>query len=148
MDAPSQFAVVPQGAFRFCRYSVAALAWLAFALKLKLLLWVVFAILALSALLTIRRAPLVMLYTWTFGRLFSSPGERLNVSAMRFAHTLGSVLVLVCLLFLHVLDERVGWGLTLCFCVIKTISAIGLCPAYKLYGCATSGTCCAFMKKE
>jgi hypothetical protein len=148
MESQSQSATVPRAAFFFCRYTVALLAWMAFLLKSRLLLVFVFAILVLSALLTIRRAPLIVLYTKTIERLFPSPGEELSVKGMRFAHTLGSVLAFICLLFLYVLNERIGWGLTFLFCVIKTISAFGLCPAYKLHGCMTSGSCCAFLKKQ
>jgi hypothetical protein len=143
-----QSAPVPKAAFFFCRYAMAALAWLAFLLKLKLLMVLVFLLLGLSALLTIRRAPLIVLYTATLHRLFPSPIEELNVKGMRFAHTLGAGLAFVCLLFLYGLSERAGWGLTLLFCLMKTISAFGLCPAYKLHGCMTSGTCCAFLKKH
>jgi hypothetical protein len=143
-----QTAAVPKAAFFFCRYTMAALAWLAFLLKLKWLMVVVFLLLGLSALLTVRRAPLILLYTATLHRLFPSPTEELSVKSMRFAHTLGAVLAFVCLLFLYGLSERAGWGLTLLFCLLKTLSAFGLCPAYKLHGCMTSGTCCAFLKKN
>jgi hypothetical protein len=148
MDNSYQTAAVPKAAFFFCRYSMALMAWLAFLLKAKSLMVAVFVILALSALLTIRRAPLIVLYTWTLNRLFPSPAEELSVRSMRFAHTLGAVLALICLLFLYLLNERTGWGLTLLFCLIKSLSAFGLCPAYKLHGCMTSGTCCAFLKKN
>ena len=145
MENQSQSATVPKAAFFFCRYSIAALAWLAWGFELKLLMVFIFVILALSAGLTIRRAPLVLLYTHTLHRLFPSAMEELSVSGMRFAHTLGSIFAGVCLVLLYSV-EWVGWRFTLLFCILKTISAFGLCPAYKLHRCMTSGSCCAFLK--
>jgi hypothetical protein len=147
-DTSTEYAAVPQAAFFFCRYSIAVLVWVAFFLKAKALLAAVFVILVLSALLTIRRAPLIVLYTQTIHRLFPSREEELRVRSMRFAHTLGAALAFICLLFLYGLSEPIGWGLTLFLCVIKTISALGLCPAYKLHACITGGSCCAFLKKS
>jgi hypothetical protein len=141
-------ATVSSAAFFFCRYSIAALAWASWLLKAKPLVALVFALLALSAVLTVRRAPLVLLYTHTLNRIFPSPQELLSIKGMRFAHTLGAALALVCLLFLYGIDEPIGWRLTLLFCVVKTVSAFGLCPAYKLHGCMTSGSCCAFLKRR
>jgi hypothetical protein len=147
MENQCQSATVPKAAFFFCRYSMAVLAWLAWACELKPLLIFIFVILVLSALLTIRRAPLVLLYTHTLHRLFPSPLEELSVSSMRFAHTLGSIFAGVCLLLIYT-DAWVGWRFTLLFCIMKTISALGLCPAYKLHRCMTSGSCCAFLKQR
>jgi len=147
MENQCQSATVPKAAFFFCRYSLAALAWVAWCFELRLLMVFIFVILALSALLTIRRAPLILLYTHTLHRLFPSSMEELSVSGMRFAHILGSVFAGICLVFLY-LDERAGWRITLLFCIMKTISALGLCPAYKLHRCMTSGSCCAFLKQR
>lgn len=139
---------VSSAAFAFCRYTVAAMLWAAFFLKLRWLVAATFAILALSALLGIRRAPLVALYSFTLNRWFPSKNIELDANGMRFAHILGSVFSGACVLVLYLVDERVGWGLTFLLCILKTVSAVGLCPAYKLYGCMTSGTCCSFLRKK
>jgi hypothetical protein len=139
---------ISKGAFIFCRYSMAVLVWLAFILRIKILVAVLCGLLVLSALLTVRRAPLVWLYTVTINRLFPSPDEWLSVAGMRVAHTMGAIFAALCLVFLYKISEPVGWWLTLAYCVVKTISAIWACPVYKLYACMKSGNCCTFLKRK
>lgn len=139
---------IPKGAFIFCRYTMALLIWLAFLLKLKSLVVVLFGLLVLSALLTVRRSPLVWLYTQTLNRLILSPDEFLSVGGMRVAHSMGATFAALCLLFLYGGNERAGWWLTLAYCVVKSISAIWACPVYKLYACMKSGNCCTFLKRK
>jgi hypothetical protein len=142
-------AKVPRVAFAFCRYTVMLIVWLGLLFKIKALIVAAFAVLALSAALGIRRAPLVALWTYTIHRRWPSVEQELSVSGMRFAHILGAALGLACLVFLYGFNERVGWGLTLLFAVMKTVSALGLCPAYKLHGCVLSGgTCCSFLRRK
>lgn len=145
---PLDQAPVPKGAFIFCRYTMALLIWLAFLLKLKILVAVLFVLLALSALLTIRRAPLIWLYTVTMQRIFKTKDEFLSVAGMRVAHTMGACFALLCLAFLYGGHEKAGWGLTLAYCLVKTVSAIWACPVYKLYACMKSGNCCTFLKRK
>jgi hypothetical protein len=139
---------IPKAAFVFCRYTMAALIWLAFLLKIKVLVAVVFVLLVASAVLSIRRAPLVWIYTQTIHRVAKSADEFLSLNGMRIAHSMGAMFAAICLLFLYVLNERIGWALTLVYCVVKTISAIWACPVYKLYACMKSGNCCTFLKKK
>lgn len=133
---------VQQNAFVFCRYSVAILIWLALLFQSVYVLAVVLLILALSALVKVHRAPMVLLYTHTFGRFIASKDVVLDVRAMRFAHTLGAVLALVSV-SLVLRESPFAWWFVAGFALLKTMSALGFCPAYKLYGCATSGGCCA-----
>ncbi len=145
-----QFVKVPKASFNFCRYAIALLVWATFILKIKWLLFVVFFLMILSALFTVKWAPLILLYSNTIGRFFKSGDEFLSVSSMRFAHSLCSTLSVVCLLVLYFGNEFVGWILVGMFAILKTISAIGLCPAAKLYSCATNkgGSCCSFLRKK
>jgi len=138
---------VSKSAFAFCRYSIAILVWLSLILKIKWLLVVVFLVLALSAILKIEKAPFILLYKYTIGKIVKSKEEILNENAMRFAHTMGTVLSLICLLFLYFVNVDLGWIFVLVFAVLKTISALGVCPASKLYECMGNKTCCAFAKK-
>jgi len=138
--------VVPAHAFVFCRYSVAILIWCAWLLRSVWLLAAVALILALSALLKVGRAPMIVLYSQTIGRLVKSPDEVLEENAMRFAHTLGTTFALLCLGSIWV-DAIFGWRLTVLFAVLKTVSALGFCPASKLFTCATNTTCCPVTKK-
>jgi len=138
---------VSKAAFAFCRYTIAILVWLALFLKNKPLVLLVFAILALSAILKIKRAPLILLYTYTINKIFPSKTEILEEKAMRFAHTLGTILALICIIFLYLINEKVGWIIVLIFAILKTISAFGYCPASKMYSCMMSGGCCALTKR-
>lgn len=138
---------VSSGAFAFCRWSMAIILWAAFILKIKVLVVAALVILILSAILTVKWAPLVVLYTYTIDRLLPSRQTDLGVAGMRFAHGMGSLLGFAAVAFLY-LNEPVGWGIVLAFCLLKTVSAAGFCPASRLYECMTSGTCCAFLRKN
>lgn len=139
---------IPKAAFAFCRYTMAALLWLAFILKEEILVVVVFVVLVLSAVLSIRRAPLVWLYTVTVHRVLPSADESLSASGMRMAHSLGACFAAVCLVLLYGVSKPIGWRVVLVYCLVKTISAIWACPVYKLYACMKSGNCCTFLKRQ
>lgn len=138
---------IQRNAFVFCRYSVALLIWLALILQDIYVLVAAFVILALSAALKVHRAPLVWLYTQTLGRVIASKEVVLDVSAMRFAHTAGAVLALTCIILVY-RDIPGAWIVVAGFAALKTLSAVGLCPAYKLYGCMMEGGCCALTGKK
>ena len=137
---------VPAHAFVFCRYSIAGLIWLAWGLHSVGVLAVAGVLLAWSALAKVGRAPLILLYTHTLLHLRSSPEEVLDETAMRFAHTMGTALAGACLGAIA-LSPRIGWRLTVLFALLKTISALGFCPASKLFTCATNTTCCPLTKR-
>lgn len=139
---------VQNNAYLFCRYSVAVLVWAALFLQSLWLLVASFVILALSAALKVRRAPMVWLYTQTLGRFIPSRDVILDVSAMRFAHTLGAVIALVAIALVS-MESPGAWYFVLAFAVLKTVSAVGFCPASKLYGCVVKGGgCCAITGKK
>lgn len=138
---------VPRPAFAFCRFSLTVLLWLAFALRQPWLVLAVFVILALSALLKVHRSPMIVLYSQTILRL--RPTERfefLDVAAMRFAHSMGAVLALATWLALRFTPGAGHWML-LGFCLLKTVSACGFCPASKLFVCLRKGGCCALTRR-
>lgn len=143
MDA----AIVQRNAFVFCRYSLAVLVWVALLFQSAWVLGAVFVILALSAALKVQNSPMVRLYTSTFGRVVPSEEVILGVNAMRFAHTSGAVLALVGLILIAA-GSPLAWPFVAVFAVLKTTSALGWCPAYKLYGCMASGGCCALTGKR
>ena len=137
---------VPTAAFVFCRYTIAILIWIALILKIKWIIVLVFFILLFSAILKVRKAPMILLYSYTINKIFPSKSELLDEKAMRFAHTLGSILALLSIVFLYFVNEKVGWIIVIVFAILKSISALGFCPASKLYSCATSGGCCALWR--
>lgn len=138
---------IQENAFIFCRYTIAILIWIALFLKSVWILVVVLIILVLSALLKVQKAPMVFIYTNTLGRLIKSKDVILDERAMQFAHTMGTVLAIISLTILY-FNGPIGWIFVAIFAVLKTISAFGLCPAYKLFGCMASGGCCALTKDD
>lgn len=138
---------VQNNAFVFCRYTIAALIWIALLMRSLPLLVVVAALLLLSAALKVNRAPLVWLWTNTLGRVMPGGSTVLDVHAMRFAHTVGSVMALISIV-LVVWHSPAAWWFVLLFAALKTTSALGFCPAYKIYGCALKGGCCAITAKR
>ncbi|MCP4219076.1 MAG: DUF4395 domain-containing protein [bacterium] len=143
----SEEVFVSIAAFRFCRYSVAVMVWLCFVLRQELIMAAVFILLAASAVLTIRHAPLIRIYDWTFGRIPALKGKDivLQVDAMRFAHILGALLSAGCLVFLYT-GTRYAWQIVLVFALLKSVSAMGFCPGDKIFRCIGSGGCCSFTR--
>ncbi|OGS28213.1 MAG: hypothetical protein A2297_01890 [Elusimicrobia bacterium RIFOXYB2_FULL_48_7] len=139
---------VPKASFNFCRITLAVIFWIGFIFRLKWLILLAFVILALSAVLGIQRAPLIMLYNITIGKLMHLKEEMLDKRGMRFAHSFGALLTLVCLLLLYFFNERLGWIFVFFVSLAKTAGALGFCSALKLYGCLTNDSCCTFLKKE
>ena len=143
-----KIASIKTAEFAFCRYFVALLVWLAIILNSRGIIVVVFLILLLSAILTVRYAPMILLWRYTFGRLIKSKDEVLNVKAMRFAHSLGSIISGICVILLYLGNPAIGWGFVWFLAIMKTISALGFCPASKVYVCMSNGGCCALTKKH
>lgn len=143
-----QIISVKSAEFMFCRYFVALLVWSAIIFSSKGLILTVFIILLLSAILTVKYAPMILLWRYTFGFLIKSKEEVLNVKAMRFAHSLGTIISGLCVAFLYFGNPSIGWGLVWFLAIMKTISAFGFCPASKVYVCMSNGGCCALTKKH
>ena len=135
---------IPNAAFNFCKYTIAFLLWISLIIHSKILVWVCLIILVLSALLKVKRAPLVWFYTQTFNRLFPSPTIILDENAVRFTHIVGAVIAIDALAFLYFLNPLIGWVTIGVLAVLKTSGAFGLCGAMKLYGCLNdpNGQCC------
>ncbi len=139
-----QVVQVPRGAFAACRWSLTALLWLALAARQVWILGMVVVLLVLSAILRVDRAPMVVLHARTLGRLFPPVTfVFLDVTAMRFAHGAGAFLG-TCVLAWILWHPRGGWVAMACFCCLKTVSALGFCPASKLFVCLRQGGCCAW----
>ncbi len=149
-EEKQDFIKIPKASFNFCRYSIALIVWISFIFKIKILLVIVFLISIFSAIFTIKRAPLIYIYSNTIGKIFKSKNEFLSIASMRFAHSLCSFISGICVIILYFGNESVAWALVGIFAILKTISAIGLCPASKIYSCATNknSTCCSFLKKK
>ena len=137
---------VPRSAFTFCRWSLTGLLWAAFLLRQTWMVPLVLVLLGLSALLKVHRSPMILLWSWTTLRL--SPPihyEFMDVAAMRFAHGAGTLMALGVLLALLVVPHG-GRMALLAFCCLKSVSALGFCPASKLFVCLRKGGCCALTR--
>jgi hypothetical protein len=140
---------IPRAAFNFCKYTMASILWLSLIFHSKLLVVVVFSILLLSALLKVKNAPLVFLYTHTINKIFPSKIEILDEKAVWFAHIVGATMAGIALLFLYFIHPLTGWILIGVLAILKTSASFGFCGAMKLYGCLTNpnGQCCRASKK-
>ncbi|HEY3329194.1 MAG TPA: DUF4395 family protein [Capsulimonadaceae bacterium] len=140
---------IHKGSFAFCRYSLAALSWLALALQSRPVVVVAAVVMLVSAAVGIERAPMIALWNATGERLRRTPLEALDERAMRFAHSFGFALFTVdAALLAFPATVTAGWVLLAFISVAKTMGALGFCAASKMYTCATndSGNCCRFWK--
>ncbi|MCF7861523.1 DUF4395 family protein [Candidatus Woesearchaeota archaeon] len=138
---------ISKNAFLFCKITITLIIWISFILKIKELVILAFMLLLLSAILKIRRAPLIYLYSSTMDKIIKSKKVELDESAMRFAHSLGSIFSGICVALLYMkqiipsFDIRIAWAVVFFFAVTKTISALGYCPAEKVFTCMKNGCC-------
>ena len=147
-----QMAVVPKKAFAFCRFTICILFWITSFLLfygIKWMIFIPFIIMLVSGMLTVRRAPLILLYNFLFNRDNKAETDILNVNSIRFAHYVGSAFSLVVILFFYVFNlDLVGYIFVGILTVLQTIAAFGYCSAQKLYECLVLGrNCCNFGKR-
>jgi len=140
---------VPRGGFAFCRYGVAALLWVGYLWRQEWVIMLAAGILALSAMLGVGRAPMILLYKWTAEKIHPWRQEVLDEYGMRFAHTLGTVLLGIGLLLLHLFPlQQTGWIFLFWVAAFKTIGAFGFCAASCMYNTLFHGSsCCSFRRK-
>lgn len=147
-----QMATVPKKGFAFCRYTIAILLWITVILvffNIKWIIFIPFIIMILSGILTVRRAPLIMLYKVLFDREGKGETDVLNVSSIRFSHFVGSFFCIIIILFLYVVKiDIVAYVFLGILTILQTIAAFGYCSAQKLYECLVLGkNCCNLGKK-
>lgn len=134
--------VISKASFAFCRFSIAVLVWLAFLLSSKIILAIICAIFLFSAILKVERAPMIWLYDQTIQRLYMRKEVVVNQDAIFFAHLAGMTLSAICLSAVTIFQTPAAWYVVLGFAILKTVSALGFCPATKLYDCTMNGNCC------
>jgi hypothetical protein len=131
---------------------MAVLLWVAFVLKLPLLVMIGAGIMGLSAILGVGRAPLVWLYMQTGDRLFPSGTEVVDEQGMRLAHIVatGMLLAVLGLFYYGPTGNRGWWTLLGIIAVFKTVGALGYCPVSRFFTCVLTrnGTCCAFLRPK
>lgn len=147
-----QMAIIPKKAFAFCRFTICILFWLTSILlffDIKWMIFIPFTIMLLSGILTVKRAPLIILYKILFDRYNKGETDVLNVNSIRFAHYVGSAFSLIVILFFYVFKiDVIGYIFVGVLTVLQTVAAFGYCSAQKLYECLILGNnCCNLGKK-
>lgn len=147
-----QMATVPKKGFAFCRYTIALLLWITVItmfLGIKWMIFIPFGIMLLSGILTVKRAPLILLYKVLFDRNGKGETDVLNVNSIRFSHFVGSAFSLIIILFLFIFKINIIAYIFLgILTLLQTIAAFGYCSAQKLYECLVLGkNCCNLGKK-
>ena len=147
-----QMATVPKKGFAFCRYTIAILLWITVILlfiNIKWMIFIPFIIMLISGILTVKRAPLIMLYKVLFDREGKGETDVLNVSSIRFSHFVGSFFCIIIIMFLYVFKiDIVAYIFLGILTILQTIAAFGYCSAQKLYECLVLGkNCCNLGKK-
>jgi hypothetical protein len=139
---------ISNASFAFCRFSIAVLVWLSFILSSKEVLAVVCAVFLFSAIFKVKRAPMILLYDYTFQRFHPRKEVLVDQNSIFFAHMLGLALALTCFILVYTFPGSKIWYSVLAFAILKTVSALGFCPASKLYECTLNGNCCVNRKKD
>lgn len=147
-----QMATVPKKGFAFCRYTIALLLWLSIIMLFVGIRWFIFIpfiIMLLSGILTVKKAPLIILYKVLFDRDGKKETDILNVSSIRFSHFVGSSFCIIIILFLYIFKINIVAYIFLgLLTILQTIAAAGYCSAQKLYECLVLGkNCCNLGKK-
>lgn len=137
---------ISKGGFAFCRTVIAAMVALSVLPGCRFLLAVVLVIMALSAVFKVQRAPLILLYKYTFDRIRPSENVIVDEKGIFFSHVVGAAFALICLIVFR-FGNVAGVILTCLFAVLQISAACGFCSALKLYTCMTSGNCCRFGRK-
>ena len=148
----TQMAIVPKKAFAFCRFTICILFLLTAILlffDIRWMIFVPFGIMLLSGILTVRRAPLIVLYKVLFDRDKKAETDVLNVNSIRFSHYVGATFSFIVILFLYVFKiDIVAYIFVGILTFLQTIAAFGYCSAQKLYECLVLGkNCCNLGKK-
>lgn len=146
---PIKMVCVPKNAFKFCSFTMLLLFLTALILKLKVLVLIGLGLLIASALLRIERAPMIVLYKWTLGKVMKSEDEYFDEHAILFAHVFAAVLAALAAGLLYFVNDFAGWSVVFVLVLAKTSAFYGYCGAAKLYGCLNNenGNCCNFGKK-
>jgi len=148
----TQMAIIPKKAFAFCRFTICILFWVTLILlffDIKWMIFIPFIIMLLSGILTVKRAPLIILYKILFDRKNKSETEVLNVNSIRFSHYVGATFSLIVILFLYVFKiDIVAYIFVGILTILQTIAAFGFCSAQKLYECLILGKNCCNLGKR
>jgi hypothetical protein len=130
---------------------MALIVWAGVIFHIQWLLAASAAVMGLSAILTVKRAPMVMLYSWTVERLRPSEKVVLDATGLRLAHVVAVLGIGIPLAFLQwgSPESAVGaWRVLYALALFKTAGAMGFCAVSRAFTCmlGSGGSCCSFLK--
>lgn len=135
---------ISKGSFAFCRATVAVLLWASLVFHSDLLVVLVFFIMLFSAILKVSKAPLILLYKYTFDKIKPSETLIVDEKGIFFSHVVGAVFAFLCICLSYFAKGTVSVVVTVLFAILQTSAAFGFCSALKLYTCMNGGNCCRF----
>lgn len=140
---------VSRRGFAFCRYTVAILMWVGAMGRMEWIIILCAVIMLLNVILSIRHAPLILLYANTLDRLFPPQMVAVDANGMRFTQSIAFVFMVIPLEMIHLGLTTSGWRLLLLVALFKTMGALGFCAVSQLYTCLiTQNGCCSIMRKK
>ena len=143
---------VSRNGFMFCRWSVTVMAWAGVIWRVPWLIVVSAVIMAASAILTVRRAPMISLWTWVVEHGSPHRTEVLDAGGMRFAHIVATMALGIpwaVLQFGPLASAEAMWRILIFVAAFKTLGALGFCPASRMFTCllqGAGGNCCSWLK--
>lgn len=146
---PIKMVSVPKNAFKFCSASMLLIFFAALIFQNKALVLAGLAVLLASVVLRLERAPFIVLYQLTLGKVRPSEKVYFDEHAILFAHGFAAVLAALASALLYYVNEPIGWGVVFILILAKTSAFYGYCGAAKLYSCLNSdnSNCCRFGSK-
>jgi hypothetical protein len=136
---------ISKGSFAFCRSGIALMVWLSLLLDSLLILGFACLLLVVSAIVKVKRSPLVRVYQMTLAKYINDEPLYVDENGIHFAHVFGSIVLL--LAFVGMMFSVPYYKVFLfAVCLLKTSGAFGYCSALKLYSCMSSDNCCRVSK--
>jgi hypothetical protein len=143
-----QMVKVYRSSVAFCKYVIAGLLWIAVLFQSVIPVFIVLAIMVVSAITGVHKAPLVILFTALFVNKAKAAEEYINLHSMRFAHIVGAVFCTVALISFYWISPVLALVLTIILAILQSIASFGYCSAQKLYECVIcNSNCCRIGKK-
>ncbi|MEI7579719.1 MAG: DUF4395 family protein [bacterium] len=134
---------ISSGSFAFCRYFSALLLWLALLLKNQYILYFLIFAFIWAVIFRVKYSPFVLFYRYTIDLIFKSHKILVDEYDILFMHQLTLGIIIFGTFNIIFVNAIFGWIIISLFALLKTISALGYCPAAKLRRCITSrGACC------
>jgi hypothetical protein len=130
---------------------MAVVMWVGTLMQLPWLIVFGATIMLINSIVTVRYAPLIMLYRYTVDRVWPSGPSVVDALGMRLAHLVAFIMMTTGLwLALQPSTSEFGWKFLWFVCIFKTVGAIGYCPVSRGFTCLLNGKgdCCKFLRRS